>query len=247
MPTSFERGTAWMMASGWPSRSEPEPGSLREWRWAYDSSIRTLLKELRRSVAPEPIRVFVVPGRNLSGEKLSHVPELIDGALQEAGRSLFGSQRAPDNSLIKVLAELEPEEFVESVCDLYGTEQAAGIPELPGIKRSVPLPLETLRHLEEDLEVLHSRILDLASQKTGNQDDFWRGIPPTWMDLHVGVDLPRHTRWPGKERRRRAPENTNRIIEMLDTPGAGGTTAALRIAWSFRDLYPTVVSGGFQE
>ena len=54
IPVNFERGTAWMMANGWPSRREEIPLSLDSWRREY-------LRKIRELDRPAPCQHFA-PG-----------------------------------------------------------------------------------------------------------------------------------------------------------------------------------------
>lgn len=243
IPVDFERGTAWLMAGGWPSRHEPEPESIREWRRVYLPHVRDLCASVRKAVAPQPVKVLVLPTAGLEGDRLARMLEAIDEGLGDLTEILvLGSATALDDSIKIKRLPLPPQAFVAGVRSMYGTKEDALDPEIPGADGQVAIPIDRLRNLEEDLDVLHSRILADDETRIGVRDDFWRGNPPTWADLHAGADIERKihaqlTQVLGDSLR----QSRNHTVELHHSPGAGGTTAALRAAWTLRGAFPTAV------
>ena len=123
---------------------------------------------------------------------------------------------------------------------IFGTTLDVPEPRVPGSGgEGIAIPIDRLRWLEEDVDVLHTRILaDSASPK----DQFWRGLPPTWADLDQAADIERSIT-PGLVDRLRATlaESRNFTLPLYHHPAAGGTTVAYRAAWSLRQDYPTAV------
>jgi hypothetical protein len=63
---NFQRGTAWMMANGWPSRKEDVPPSFEAWRRDYLRKIRELSSEVRAGTAPKTMKVVILPSDGVS-------------------------------------------------------------------------------------------------------------------------------------------------------------------------------------
>src|ERR1043166_4186053 len=105
---------------------------------------------------------------------------------------------------------------------LYGAGTKLEIPQIPGqdgVWRV--LPVDVLRHVEQSLDVLHSRILDEApAAPPGSEGAFWRGHLPTWTDLDADADIRRdiHDVLIG-EVRGGLVESRNYTIELYHTPG----------------------------
>jgi hypothetical protein len=241
-PLDTERGTAWLMAGGWPSHLEPIPQSLSEWRRNYMRCVRDLFSAVKNATSPRLVRVVVLPGTGLDAERLARVLEIVDEELHDAGQILIvGGEDADSASLGANRFDLAPTQFASCISNVYGKETETVDPELPGASGPARIPVDRLRNWEEDLDVLHSRILIDAARTTG-ADEFWRGHPPSWADLHGGADVQRsiHTGLVQALEGLLA-QSKSHTLELHHRPGAGGTTAALRAVFSLRNTHPTVV------
>lgn len=243
LPVDFDRGTAWLMAGGWPSRHEPEPTSMREWRRTYLPAIRNLCSEIHRAISPQPVTVMVLPGEGLTEERLARALEAVDEGLGDLSEVLV---LAPDIDFDEALVErvfaVDPAAFIAGIRNMYGCQDEIVDPQVPGADGPVSIALEHMRNLEEDLDVLHSRVLTEEAMRPQSDGEFWRGMPPTWTDLHAGVDIIReiHPRLI-EVLKESLGQSRNLTIEFHHSPGAGGTTAALRAAWTLKTMYPTAV------
>jgi len=249
LQVSFERGTAWAMANGWPSRSESVPASLPEWRRDYLPVVRVLCEDMRRAIAPERVKVLVLPGRGLTSDRLTRLLETVDEVLRDMAEVIILDARAcGEVGDVGLSLDMTPSEFVSCVQAMYGSTSDAHDPELPGIDGPVKITARDLRNIEEDFDVLHSMVLQTSANDIGNQDEFWRGNPPTWADLQFGEDI----------RRDIADRLSTDVSDLLKgthsghvnlyhSPGAGGTTAALRTAWDLRTQYPVAVLRRFSK
>ena len=243
LPVELERGTAWLMAAGWHSRHEKPPESLREWRRSYLSCVRELADEIRREVAPQPVKVIVLASNDGQVERLSRVLEALDECLGELSEiSLVAPDGEFDEDLVDHRPSLTPESFAAGARRMYGTGEAVEEAHVPGASELVPLPIDTLRTLEEDLDVLHTRLLSEHVYEAKGDSEFWRGNPPSWADLHAGTDIIRAIHPKLVEVLTASlRQSRNLTIELHHSPGAGGTTAALRAAWALRHRYPAAV------
>jgi len=242
-PIDFQRGTAWLMAGGWPTRHEPVP-SARDWRRLFVPRIRDALSELRRAVAPQMIKVVVLSGEGLSGDTMDRVLETIDESLGDYSEILvLGSdaERAHESMVTNRIA-LTLVEFIHRVHNMYGVRGHTSEPQIPGVNGLVSIPINELRNLQEDLDVLHSEVLTDENQDSIPSDSFWRGAPPTWLSLHAGADILRevHTELITKLEEALG-ESRNHTIELRHSPGAGGTTVAMRAAWDLHGSYPVAM------
>ncbi len=242
------RGTAWMMANGWSLKNE-QPLEFNRWRYERLNDIRTLFGRIAELLSPEELVVVVMPGTSLDAnlplERVARTVTAIEEATRGTARTiLLGSARLPGVDTGYQQVPLEVSEALDYLVDDLGTSVAVHLAEVPGRDGPCVLPVETLRALEENLVVLHSRILDEAVSPSVDapEDAFWRGNPPTWFDLHVGVDIERDLQ-PDVERRIRdiLAQPKTRTVILYHNPGAGATTLARRVAWDLRGEIPTVI------
>jgi serine/threonine protein kinase len=242
LPLAVDHGTAWLMAGGWPSHLEQIPQSLSEWRRTYIRCIRDLFITLREATIPKPVTVIVLPGPGLEPDRISRILEIVDEELTDSGNILLIGDHAEDSSSLHVTHHaMTPSAFAFCVQTVFGAQAQTAEPTIPSATGLASIPIDRLRNWEEDLDVLHSRILiDLPS--SAHNDEFWRGHPPTWTDLHAGADIPRSIQTKLVETLDDLlAQGRNRTLELHHLPGAGGTTTALRAVYSLRNSYPCAV------
>jgi hypothetical protein len=238
----LERGTAWLMANGWPSRFEPVPESFRRWRAAYGDGLRHISDEVRRVATPLPVKVLVLTTPDLEPEYVRSAIAMMDESLDALSEiTVVGLTPISDEPGIKAHYSLPPADFLNALHQVLGGTVQFYEPAIPGSGGFVPIPLDHLRNLNEDIEILHSRILE-DSGNDATVDSFWRGNPPTWLDLHADVDVRREVGPKMLARIHGLLESRgNYTVELQHTPGSGGTTAALRCAWDLRRDFPVSV------
>lgn len=237
-----ERGTAWLMANGWPSRFEPIPETFRRWRAMYGDALRHISDELRRVAAPLPVKVLVLAAQDLAPEYVRSVIAMVDESLDELSDiTVIGPSPVSNEPGIKAHYSLPIHEFLNALHQVLGSTVQIDEPAIPGAAGFINIPLDQLRNLNEDIELLHSRILEQPGAGSA-VDSFWRGNPPTWLDLHADVDVRREV---GPRLLARIHDllesRGNYTVELQHTPGSGGTTAALRCAWDLRRDFPVAI------
>ena len=245
IPVNFQRGTAWMMANGWPSRREVVPLSFETWRREYLRKIRVLSSEVRAGTAPKAVKIVVLPSDGIADAMLGRLIEAADEEFGENAEFLLIAEADTEiarHPLLKHRLKISVPAFLKKLHDIFGSEESASSPQLPGLFGPVDILPDTLRNWEEDLEVLHSLILETSSFEDIDARNFFRGMPATWHDLAAKMDVARDI----------APEllkaledrfrlGRNFTVELWHSPGAGGTTAAFRAAWDLRTKHPTLV------
>jgi hypothetical protein len=158
---SFDRGTAWMMAAGWPSHFESAPVGIKEWRWVYPEIVRELATQLKRASSLRPVHCIVMPGPVQHRGMLTRVLESFEETFRGDVRFFFLDGEYPDPEIKSMGVALEAgvEEFLTYAQGYFGTNVADRLPSIPGNDGPVLLDLPVLRNLEEDMEVLHSDVL----------------------------------------------------------------------------------------
>lgn len=248
LPTlDFDRGTMWMMACGWDRKSFARP-TYDIWRRKFLPQIREVCGQMRKATSPTPVHVIVLPSDADAwpnkGERLVRLVNEIDEAFLGDVRIILLGEAAQAGVPLAVHLPVSLDSFVDRISSIYGAGTKLEIPQIPGqdgVWRV--LPVDVLRHVEQSLDVLHSRILDEApAAPPGSEGAFWRGHLPTWTDLNADADIRRDIHDVLiEEVRGRLVESRNYTIELYHTPGAGGSTAAYRAAWSLRNEFPTAI------
>lgn len=247
---NFGFGTAWMMAGGWTREAKPKP-NINDWRRKYWSYIRKLFIKLRQQIMPNPITVLVLPTfgdgepEKYNDTHFFKIIEAIDEVFGEDAKIIcIGNEKRFEESYIQYLP-YPVHIFVEKISSVFGTDSSFGEYKIPGLNNEmISLSIDNLRNFEESLDVMHSGILDatLSRHSDKSNNPFWRGNPPTWNDLFEDMDIQRdiHDELV-KSLEDELNLNRNHTLVLAHTPGAGGTTAALRSAWALHQKYPVAI------
>lgn len=245
-PVNYARATAWMMANGWPSRTEQVP-DFATWRRQYLPLIRQAGNALRSQCGSESVYVLILATDVLTGPVLERTIEAIDEVLgPQCTAVCVGQCAGTPASLLALQVDAGVPAVLAKLTAAYGRTIISEPCHIPAFvdgdeHGSRPIPTDLLRDVSEDIEVLHSDILQTA-QATAPDDAFWRGSPPTWRDLHANADILRAIQPELTQAvRERLDKSRNETLELLHWPGAGGTTTALRTAWELRAAYPVAV------
>ena len=248
IPTvDFSRGTAWMMASGWGDKNQYFH-DYTVWKYHRLSIVREIVEQAYNPNRPSPFYVIVLPGVSLDPDAPMARLSAVIGAIDEASRGgaricLLGRREVAEKVAHLDHVCLDPSSFVAFAADTFGTGLADNRAQVPGPNGEMrTIRLSDLRAMQENLHVLHSNILSEPSDNGAELSEFWRGRPPTWSELHLGVDIERdiHPRLL-RELSERLDEYRNQTVILRHSPGAGGTTAALRAAWDLHRRHPTAI------
>ncbi|TAG01784.1 MAG: hypothetical protein EAZ43_10770 [Betaproteobacteria bacterium] len=251
LQVNFQRGTAWMMANGWPSRNEDVPASFEAWRRDYLRRIRELSSEVRAGTAPKGVKVLILSGDGTSDAMLGRLVEAVDEEFGDSAEFVLianSEREIARNPVVKHRFDISVSTFLKKLQGIFGSSEGATSPHLPSLTGVVEIAPETLRNWEEDIEVLHSSILETSSPADIDARAFFRGMPPAWHDLAANLDVPRRIGSElTKEIDARFVAGRNFTVELWHSPGAGGSTAALRAAWDLRTKHPTVILRRFSR
>jgi hypothetical protein len=241
---NYNRGTAWLMSAGWTLKSE---AATDYDNWCFDKLhiVRTLAKALNDAVDPSPLYVLAIPGASLDERfpmaRVSKVLSAIHEFTRGRAKIFVLGDAAPIEYLPHELIPLTLDVWLTRLESIYGVRATPLLPQLPaqdGIPRTIPIDL--LRALQENFDVVH---LSAEQEMHGTQQGaFWKGSPPQWADFFLGLDIDRPIT--GKIIGRvsgRLKDGRTHTVLFFHSPGAGGTTVALRVAWELHWQNPTVV------
>lgn len=107
---------------------------------------------------------------------------------------------------------------------------------------------EYISFLDKNLEIVF-RNLDEFGNTNFDDNNFYKGNPITWKEIAVNKDVERIKLSNLKEKVKVLLESSKGAytIELLHKPGAGGTTLAKRLAYSFHKKYPTLILTKFER
>jgi tetratricopeptide (TPR) repeat protein len=242
LAVNLDNGTAWLMANGWEKIDEPSPPNIREWRRVYLPHMRRISELLSSASSPQQVHVVVLTSDLVSGEMLARTLEALDESLGDRCLiTILGSASAPDTGIEANRYAITPLEFGAKIREIFGASDESEAFLIPGLDGMRAIPLDALRNMEQDLQILHNRLLIDGSEEQ-SREAFWRGSPPSWYDIQACADVIRtiHPELVAavedelKERR-------NVTIELRHAPGAGGTTVAMRLAWELKSRYPVAI------
>ena len=114
---------------------------------------------------------------------------------------------------------------------------------IPTPNGMVSLDSSMTSDLENDLQIIHQRLINIADDDQG--EAFYHGGEPSWHDIAYHRDVERidyKNTWHDKISRKleRIQSSGSDLIWLYHRPGGGGTTMAKRIMWDFCPQYPTV-------
>ena len=246
----LRRGGIWHYADGRSDISQcPPTSSAKEWRARYRRFLEDLFQAINGSVAPSKVRLLIYGG-DIDGDIARMATEAISDAfgsdvLAVAIAREDGADLVLDSDLPQAAASTEA-----TLAMIRGTRPPAppaeAAPRLPcRLDNSIalqPAPKELLARVGRDLTVLSRTSADTFPDDRRFGSDFLRGMRIEWAELAQGVDIERAAYAHLKAEVVSALEaSSNRTVNLLHEPSAGGTTLARRLAWDLMESFPTVV------
>ena len=253
---SFSHLPYWILGNG----ASDIPGSvvdLKKWGNAHGKYLTSLLDEFYKEYS-KPVKAFVYP---LEDEKsLRKIIEAFNDVYaggDEIEFCVISAQReysSIDNANFKI-SPLTIEEFAENLSKYYqNSKLSSGI-----IKHEIPaengnritLDENFFTELKDSFETVFIDADQEDEQNSQNCDRiaFYKGIQNiSWYGLreHFDVTLPDQKKL--VEKINQDMKERGRLLRRVCyTPGIGGTTLMRRLAWEFRDTYPTFILNRINE
>lgn len=248
---NYKEAICWFMAAGSSKREDTLKSDYDAWRRQYVPAIREQAHRLRRFASPEPVLILILPD-GLTEQDLRATWECLDEVFADEARYVVVHDGGINLETLKEkhgvnLLQCPLENLMSGLWQMYGSTSATEQVRVPGRgsseKERIPIFLseEDFQYLKEDLEIIHGGLVEEPQEGKRVGHDFWRGHEITWTELDMRADVQRDLVEPFKKQITEIlDESRNFSIDMVHTPGAGGTTLAKRIAWDFKDLYPVV-------
>lgn len=243
----MRQATHWIMTAGWRAKGEKP---LDYWQWLEQKMpvVQRVLGKLKDRFGSENIKIIFLSAYDEGPEGINdRFSDIANHALTILGshhRIVLTGHRTLNREYPNVVhIPIAPIGVTQGIAHSFGKTPSRLSFEIPGAQGPVPIPVATLRLLEESLLVLHSSILrEDDSLDLDRERGFWRGHPPTWQEMNASIDIPRKITNDlidkAKEFLRNPPSRT---VFVTQKPGTGGTTVLRRVAWELRNSYPTAI------
>ena len=248
---NFRPGAAWLMADGWNALLASVPNSAAEWRRKASGLLRDLADSLRAQCSPRPVTIVVL-GEGIEAPKLRGAFSAIAERLENCKLLVAnnGNQDNADRILLEeeaalTVVECRYRDLALGVAQMLGdlpTESRVRLPAKANDEglTNVDVPSEQATLFEETIDLVHDGLVasDIVSRSSG--PSFSEGAIISWHDLNRNLDVSRDLTIDIRGPLTNLLED-NRVValRLKHKPGAGGTTIARRLAWEYRNLYPT--------
>ena len=245
-PKLLTRGGIWYFANGRTDLSDVAPTTTpTEWRRQYRRFLDNLLVRISETTSPVNVRGLILED-GFAFEQLRLVVESLDTAFQGALAAIVVTLRdsLPQgfDGILTIRSTLDA-----AIMALSGAHAAsppnsdtAYLPRRHGSLAAVPQ--ELLDRVNRDLTVLYRGRSQTFPEERIFGVDFRRGMPIEWAELAQNLDVPRGealARY-SKQIETELNASSNRTVNLLHEPSAGGTTLGRRLAWTFMEKFPTV-------
>ncbi len=249
---NYREATEWFMAGGSITREGTIKTDFDEWRRFYLQSIQISVNKLRNSISPLPIVVLILID-GINPQYLRALWERIDEVLGAEARYAVIHEDGINLSEIDkkvgvTVLHCSLQNLLSGLWNVYGTDKDEEEIKIPARasrdkeRNYISLNDEELQYLKEDLELVHVGLIEKPVPGKLIGYDFWRGNEITWSELDMGADVPRIiSNGLKSEIKSKLDESWNYTIPVYHMPGSGGTTLGKRIAWDFKEFYPTVL------
>lgn len=226
--------THWFMADGWTTHAEPRSRTFASWRRDYLPEIRRIVQRVVVGTPNQSAAVLVLRS-GTNDDAVNRIIEYIEECYGDSVHFVDLSDVPQDGQATALQG------FLSALTEMDPSPTHTTAPSLPGTTGRVQIAWNDLRRLSVDLDVLHSHVLTEELSDTPDSDAFWRGRPPTWLDLDAGLDVERDIMTDLSASIVDAlTANKNIVLELAHAPGAGATTLARRVAWNLKDKFPAV-------
>ena len=246
----------WVMANGTSDAPETVVDS-RKWGTAHGKHLSSLLEEFHREY-PKPVKAFVYP---IEDEK--NLRKIVDAFndVYDSGDEIDFFVLSADREFTSIddenfrLSTLTFEEFAENLAKYNQDSQfAAGLikHELPtenGKRISVDESFAT--ELQDSFETVY---IDVDHEDEVNSEKcssalFYKGIQDiSWYGLREHFDIGQPEQKKIEDKILQDLKDRGRLLrKVCYVPGIGGTTMMRRLAWEFRNAYPTLILNRVNE
>ena len=253
---SFSQIPYWVMANGTSDAPETVVDS-KKWGTAHGKYLGGLLEEYHREY-PKPVKAFVYP---IDDER--NLRRMIDAFndIYDSGDEIDFCVLSADREFPSIDAEnfriftLTFEEFAENLAKYNQDSQFIAsfikheIPVENG--RRITIDESFATELQDSFEIVYidaDHEDELNSEKCSSAL-FYKGIHEvSWYGLREHFDIVQSEQKKIEDKIRQDMKDRGRLLrKVCYVPGIGGTTMMRRLAWEFRNIYPTLILNRLNE
>ena len=239
--------STWIAARGLNSRpSTIQAHTWREWNQLKVQPLSKAILSLAQTTEPNPVTAVVFGGET---EYLGTVCQLLDQCFKDRLDFVFAANSI--DMFGDIATKFEAKEVYISLPAICAGLRSQ-IPHTRTVEeivlpkhedRTVEVPPDRARWIEEELEIVHLNA-GIDSPDSGSElESFLKGQLISWFGLNLGVDVQR-TITSRLERRVSAElaSRTTRRLNLLHWPGGGGSTVARRVLWNLHSQFPSFLA-----
>lgn len=246
----------WVMANGTSDAPETVVDS-KKWGTAHGKYLSNLLEEYHREY-PKPVKAFVYPIEN--ERNLRKIVDAFNDAY-DSGDEIDFCVLSANKEFASIddenfrLSTLSFEEFSENLAKFNQDGQfIAGLVkhELPAENGKRAIINESFAtELKDSFETVYIDVDhedELNSEKCSSAL-FYKGIQDiSWYGLREHFDITQPEQKKIEDKIHQDLKDRGRLLrKVCYVPGIGGTTMMRRLAWEFRDTFPTLILNRFNE
>ena len=253
---SFSHMPYWIMANG----TSDIPDSVvdpKKWGTAHGKYLTGLLEEFHKEYS-KPVKAFVYPLENEKNFRkiIDTFNDVYDGGdeIDFCVLSADGEYSFIDDENFKI-STLSIEEFAHDL-GKYNQDSKYGMDlikrELPAENgKRISLDDNFIIELGDSFDTVFidiDREDELNSEKC-NRIAFYKGVQEiSWYGLRNNFDVIQHDKKKIEEKITQDMKDRGRLLrKVYYVPGIGGTTLMRRLAWEFRETYPTFILNRLNE
>ena len=242
-------GTHWFFARGAADLRETlvSQEGYRHWVMSYKNELSAQVGQAANTIGPSPVSLIVIWS---DPDLLRHLQMLIDeinATFQDAVTTILISDNSTEyQSMADDCGMILCRMSLQGLCNGLKTHYSdvdRGADRRRTLPSSSGSPV-TISHrdelwFEENLTVLYS---DLGLDGEDDDHEYRIGADMSWRNLHLHHDCDRDittaiTARTEKDLQSRSTERIN----IYHSPGSGGSSVALRVAWNIRDRFPVAI------
>jgi hypothetical protein len=251
-PTFSEELIYWFAITGLKNLNQASY-DYREWRQTKKEFARRVLQEFAKTFSSPATTVILDDSKHIND-----ICEIIDSAYKTSNNFVYAVSDV--SKLLSTIEDYPGDEIsipIDAIVDgirrfssslQIQSDSPTETILLPAKDNTeIELTVEDYKVIEESFELVHKNVHRFPKAETQEKEEFRKGQEITWYGLSHRFDIDRDC----TERIKRKLEShfrlrENSVFYLSYAPGMGGTTIAKRVAWDFREKYPTLLLKRFE-
>lgn len=254
----------WIFANGLDTVPETVTNVFKTWRSKkYHKLVSNIIEDSNRNSISRLCIVFVDTEIDYMVEIVRELADL-DGIDNDLIRIAYCSSSIDLRMEVECQLQnfdfnyhvfnLSISELVSGIASVTRQEEAKNIIFIPGKTKDKEDELldatdKYSRLFDSGIHIVHQNIADTCEETALPIPNFFSGNKITWKELSEEVDVSRDLFEELKIKITGLLDNSKQSVkfDLFHQPGAGGTTISLRLAYSLRNKYPTIILSSYDK